>query len=293
MDCLKPYYDKDKGALPCGKCLPCLIRRQNDWTFRIIKESETSVNNLFVTLTYEESKMPVSRSYTRRIKSYPYFETVQRESFGILQKRDIQLWIKRLRKALEPHRIRYFACGEYGPRTLRPHYHIILFGLPDLGRSSIKSIISTTWNRGFITISSMTHGRAAYVAKYCSASMELPEHLYDKRYRPFVLCSRRPALGSSYLSDSVVNFHRETLTTHCRLNGFSYAMPKYYKDRIFDDQMKADIKDKVDEWRLSEYEDYQSRYFEYDYCNPTTIKSQQRADWIRRHSAKLLKNRKI
>lgn len=294
MDCIKPYYDKDKGALPCGKCLPCLVRRQNDWTFRILRECENSTNTLFVTLTYEERKMPVSSVYSRRSLHNPFKkEEVKVDEFGILRKRDIQLWIKRLRKRLEPCRIRYFCCGEYGSRTFRPHYHVVIFNFPNLSSREIRDYIESSWDKGFVTVSKMTNGRAAYVAKYCSASMELPEHLRDKRFRPFVLCSRRPAIGAAYLTDSMVEYHRQTLNTHCRLNGYSYAMPKYYKDKIFDDQMKADIRDKVDKWRQSEYEDYQSRYQEYDFLNPTTIKSQQRLQWIRRTEDKLFKNRKI
>ena len=52
-----------------------------------------------------------------------------------LRKRDYQLFMKRLRKAFPNDKIRFYAAGEYGPKTLRPHYHAILFGLhlDDLG----------------------------------------------------------------------------------------------------------------------------------------------------------------
>ena len=44
----------------------------------------------------------------------------------ILKKSDFQKFIKRLRKDYD---IKYFACGEYGDKTLRPHFHAILFGV--------------------------------------------------------------------------------------------------------------------------------------------------------------------
>ena len=46
-----------------------------------------------------------------------------------LRKRDFQLFMKRLRKKYSDDRIRFYACGEYGSETFRPHYHAILFGL--------------------------------------------------------------------------------------------------------------------------------------------------------------------
>lgn len=290
MDCFNPYYDKEKGALPCGKCLPCLKRRQDDWSFRLQIENQHSINTLFVTLTYEEEKKPHATSYQRRVQSYPYWETVQTSKpFGTLSKRDLQLWLKRLRKSING-RIRYFACGEYGPKTHRPHYHVIIFNYPNVKKAYEE--INRSWNKGFITVKRITDGHFDYVAKYAAMSMDLPEHLRDKRYRPFILCSRRPAIGSQYLTDRMVTYHRETLATVGRLNGFKYSLPKYFKDKLFDDAMKADIKEKVDEYRRTAYTDYQSRYFEYDYkTNNESMVTQQRADWERRYRDKLFKSK--
>lgn len=53
-----------------------------------------------------------------------------------LNNRDIQLWKKRVRRQIDYHAGRkvdfgYMICGEYGPRTHRPHYHGLLVGLSD------------------------------------------------------------------------------------------------------------------------------------------------------------------
>ena len=44
-----------------------------------------------------------------------------------LRKRDLQLFIKNLRSYLPEYEIRYFASGEYGPETFRPHFHLLLY----------------------------------------------------------------------------------------------------------------------------------------------------------------------
>jgi hypothetical protein len=36
--------------------------------------------------------------------------------------------MKRLRKKIQPLKIRFFHCGEYGDKTRRPHYHALIFG---------------------------------------------------------------------------------------------------------------------------------------------------------------------
>lgn len=84
--------------IPCGQCQPCLISRANSWACRAYLESKQYENNCFVTLTYNNENIPKNRS---------------------LIKKDLQDFWKRLRKHLGGVKIRYLACGEYGPSTLR------------------------------------------------------------------------------------------------------------------------------------------------------------------------------
>lgn len=78
-------------------------------------------SSYFVTLTYDDLHVP--KSY------YPDPETGEAHTSFTLCKRDFQLWMKRLRKKFSDDKIRFFACGEYGGQTKRPHYHVIVFGL--------------------------------------------------------------------------------------------------------------------------------------------------------------------
>lgn len=109
MLCKSPYM---AGAIAfgCGQCLHCRISRARLWQYRQVLESFCHPFNCFVTLTYDDQHLPGSAS---------------------LEPRDLQLFLKRLRAAVAPHRVRFFAVGEYGEKNRRPHYHLSLFGLSE------------------------------------------------------------------------------------------------------------------------------------------------------------------
>jgi len=93
----------------CGQCMPCRINKQRVWAHRLELEATQHVHNCFLTLTYDDENLPKD---------------------GSLDAKALQDFIKRLRRRYEPLRIRYFACGEYGDLSWRPHYHAVLFGFP-------------------------------------------------------------------------------------------------------------------------------------------------------------------
>jgi len=106
-----------------------------------------------------------------------------RENPTVLVKEDAQKFLKRLRKALAPQKIRYLLCGEYGPKTLRPHFHIVLFGydFPNktLWKKTAKGFplyrddfLTDTWGHGLATISALTKETASYCALYASKGVK-------------------------------------------------------------------------------------------------------------------------
>lgn len=146
--CLKPF----QGQFPCGQCMPCRIARTSEWVTRMLDESEGK-DSCFITLTYGEGNLPEN---------------------GTLVKRDLQLFIKRLRKFVEPVKIKYFACGEYGSKNDRPHYHLIVVGWkpdplrcsrPD--RKNLSSVdIQDLWPFGINVVGSVTSDSIQYVVGY-------------------------------------------------------------------------------------------------------------------------------
>ena len=106
------------ALLPCGKCEYCRKQMAEQWATRIELEAKEWDDVIFLTLTYDDDHIP----YGEILKGY---RSIQRQT---VNKRDVQLFIKRLRKAYKKP-IKYFLAAEYGDRTKRPHYHAIVFGL--------------------------------------------------------------------------------------------------------------------------------------------------------------------
>lgn len=135
---------------PCGRCLPCRINKARIWQHRIILETKTNPVNVFVTLTYSDEFLPV------------------KDGIPILAKKDLQNYLKRLRRKFKNGSIRYFAVGEYGDNTNRPHYHLAIFGISSLHSAEIEN----AWNRaskqiGHVHIGEINQQSSRYIAGYC------------------------------------------------------------------------------------------------------------------------------
>ena len=154
----------------CSLCMACRIHRRQEITTRLLLEQRAHKSSIFCTLTYKNTP-----------------------ELNSLSKRDTQTFWKRLRFN-SGLKIRYFLCGEYGPKTDRPHYHAILFGAECTPHT--EELIHSSWGHGFISMSEMTNSRAAYVARYTVKKMTSPASFPDGREPEFGTMSKRPALGS-------------------------------------------------------------------------------------------------
>lgn len=282
MECIHPLALKGKGIVPCGKCLPCLARKRDAWVVRLKEELKTSSSCFFITLTYDDDHVPISY--------------VGDEKIQVLNKRDVQLWLKRLRKMIEPHKVRYFLTSEYGLKTFRPHYHLLLFNFPK--NFDIYETVVKTWKNGFVMVDKITDARIYYVAKYVTSPSLLPDYLLTKRNRPFTLSSRRGAIGCGYLTDAKVRYHRETLANYVTLRGgVKVALPRYYRDKIFDDDMKAILNEQSEQFRLAKNLEYERKNEKYYRDNPQVItvplQYQEAEQEMRRLKDKLYKQSKI
>lgn len=163
--------------LPCGKCSGCRIRKVNEWVIRMEWESEFWEYTYFLTLTYNDKNRPYE-----------------------LLSNDLTKFIKRLRRYLEyrfPNlsikKIKYFAAGEYGDKSGREHFHVILFTnwqIPDLvifktlktGIYQRSDIISKIWKNGFVVIAPALPESFAYVAYYATKSLAKPKINSELKY---------------------------------------------------------------------------------------------------------------
>lgn len=170
MLCRNPFV---KGALvvPCGQCLPCRVSRRRVWTHRLMLEAETcGSSSCFLTLTYRDPPVGPPR--------------------GNLDPRDVTLFLKRLRARVWPAQVRYYAVGEYGELTHRPHYHLALFGVGPEDELSCER----SWGRGFISVLPLCQKTAAYVVGYVTKKFDTGA--LPGRIPPFARMSTHPGLGA-------------------------------------------------------------------------------------------------
>lgn len=175
-------------GLPCGTCVACLLERSRQWAVRCTHEASLSESNCFVTLTYDDEHLPWASS---------------------LYGRDVQLFLKRLRKEFSDETIRYFLCGEYGERFGRPHYHLLLFGFDFsdkviLGSRRGQSIwrspcLERLWPYGRSEIGSVTFESAAYVARYVMKKQVKRDAVDELREPEFIRMSLKPGVGVPWI----------------------------------------------------------------------------------------------
>lgn len=213
-----------KIYVPCGKCPSCLKSKQGAWISRVYYELKNSEAANLVTLTYRNETVP-------RVIDYETGEELQS-----LRKRDVQLAIKKFRMRLfrrhEYVRFSYFLCGEYGPHTKRPHYHIIFFGLPN----HLIYQFCSQWQRDFgftnnrpinLTQGKSLYNTAKYVTKYSMKGIyELEEFkikkIHNPNYEPFKderkyltiypvvelpFRTMSKGIGLSYLTPAIIRYH--------------------------------------------------------------------------------------
>ena len=216
MSCDTPFYvmplaGLEKVPVPCGRCPPCKIRRVNGWVFRLLEEEKRSSNAHFVTLTYDTTHVPISE-----------------HGFMTLQKRDFQLYMKRLRK-LCPATLKYYAVGEYGSANNRPHYHAIIFNVHD------SVLFHDAWMLGAVHIGKVSGDSIAYTMKYIDKQSTKKLHVRDDRNREFSLMSK--GLGENYLTPETIDYHQQDISRLylMRHGGHKIALPRYYRNKIYDE----------------------------------------------------------
>jgi len=230
--CITPFQVRDKisnqwMALPCGKCPGCMKRRTSGWSFRLVKEGERAETALFVTLTYDTKYVPLTKN-----------------GFMTLNKRDIQTYMKRLRK-LSDKKLKYYVCGEYGSKRNRPHYHMIIF-------NADAEKVEHAWSQykagfgyvpyGTIYIGQVNEASIGYTLKYMQKPGKIPMHRNDDRVKEFSLMSK--GLGANYITDNMSKWHKNDLLNRMyvpMMDGKKIAMPRYYKDKIYSETQKLQI----------------------------------------------------
>lgn len=224
---LNPPIGSENLQIRCGKCLGCRTDHATGWARRCEHEASLwAPHNHFVTLTYDDEHLPPE---------------------GHLSKEDLRNFIKRLRKHAHGNRrspdgskrrpIRYFACGEYGETTGRPHYHIILFNLRlnDLKKESTdlysSRFLTDRWTLGGVRIAPFTGATANYIAQYHLKKIGQGNYDADGVYRPApkLWMSLKPSIGALWADKYTNDLQHGFMVTE---GGRKNAIPRYYTERI-------------------------------------------------------------
>lgn len=88
--------------------------------------------------------------------------------------RDLDLFLKRLRSYYPYEKLRYYAVSEYGPKSYRPHWHLLLFSNSEQFSKTILKNVSKAWSYGRCDASLSRGFAAPYVASYVNSFVALP-----------------------------------------------------------------------------------------------------------------------
>ncbi len=219
MACTHPIYLKEQDlVVPCGKCFYCRRKYVLQWSLRLTHELISYNNNaVFITLTYNDDNLPSDKS---------------------VNVRDVQLFIKRLRKYYPDRKLKYFAVSEYGSskKTFRPHYHLIVFGLScDNTKEAVFRMsgifTKNIWKKGFTTVKPVHENTIQYTVKYILKNtlrdnLKLIKFGYKSN---FSLKSK--GLGLNYLLENWTKF---VYVKHISYKKYLLGVPRFYRDKLIE-----------------------------------------------------------
>lgn len=211
----RPYGVAQVYLVPCGKCAFCQQARRDSWAFRIYHESATQkYPGWFLTMTYDERHVPRTNAGMLTLRFY-----------------DIQLYLKRLRK--QKYYAKYIAVGEYGAKTDRPHYHMLLW------TDAPVEFLEANWKSskdgsrmGSVHFGTLTAASSMYTLKYILQ----PKPMYRGREKPRAQFSR--FIGAEYMTQQVMEWHSGRDGTqepimYSWLDGKKRTLPRYYRNYLF------------------------------------------------------------
>lgn len=245
---------KEYIEIPCGTCLGCRLQYSHDWSIRCMLEMQEHKENCFVTLTYDDKNVP--KSFVQKVDELTGEVSYVREGQNYsLDKKDLQTFIRHLRQ--RGYKCRYYSCSEYGDTTLRPHYHLILFGYCPKDLKFYKKSkngdnhyhsqeLQEIWNKGEVIVGEATFESCAYVARYVmkKVSGKNKEFYELNGLEPEqVFMSRRPGIANNYYQA-----HKDTdlfLNEHFFVpskNGSKSCTPFRYFKKCYEQDYPGDLK---------------------------------------------------
>lgn len=264
-------------VVPCGQCIGCRLDKAKDWAGRCIQESKLWDSNYFLTLTYDDALTPVHdygvgfdpkrhrpsdgslmpyhlQLFWKRLRKWVFSKAPSEAKIAAFRRSSSAISPYRSGLGREPvyelvdgkktlvNGVRYFAAGEYGSQTQRPHYHAIVFNLeiPDLipaGRGAngdplwVSNILNDIWGHGRVIVGAVTFESAGYVARYTTKKIygAKSDEVYGSRIEPFSRSSNRPGVGANWFIKYADEVSRVGFVL---INGHRNPVPRYYLNKM-------------------------------------------------------------
>lgn len=319
MTCFNPYparvIQNDKtvkfyGFVPCGSCLACKIQKSSEWAMRLTHEYSVRKKGVFLTLTYDDEHLPENehlvkehlQKFFKRLRQY----LVRRIRDDLLDKKEYSCMsvaqVEKIAQKIFSGTLKYFACGEYGDKKDRPHYHAIILGYDKYDEYFVKAVKSSWKNCNWKVLEfnkvfgSVTYDSCRYVADYSFSKQSLKDYVkkgYFEEYdgkdefgnekKCYHMIKQPPfQLVSHGIGESFVNQYASELKNNetVRVHGVVRSLPKYYRNKLGlpktvtclnYDKGKEQLYDNYISSHLREFEDYK-KYKEHIY--DTTLKPQ-------------------
>lgn len=237
--------------LPCGKCISCRLENARQTAVRCVHEASLYEKNCFLTLTYSDENIGDNKLHYSHIQTfikdlrnerfskllgelYPgESQKTQREAFNSLPKEDREKW-------LDSIRIAFFVCGEYGEKTKRAHWHLLVFNWSpddgvrshqnDRGDVSFQSaLLAQMWPYGFSSFGTVTFESAGYCARYSAKKLvHGKDGTHD--YNPISRRSCKNAIGKKWIEKNWKDlFHTGYLVFKKGDEYIQCGIPRYYE----------------------------------------------------------------
>lgn len=262
-----PGLSRKYKFAPCGMCLECRNMRREEYTQRLKHEIQTSgYIASFVSLTYRDEELPLlSSRKVRFINSSSdeydyekcdslisqlegddeyenivlgkYFGSVPPAYGSTLSRKDISNFCDKLQKRFHrkfgKKRLKYIAVGEYGDDGHRPHYHLIIVGLP----CSERQMVYEAWNKGRVDVEPVGNGAIRYCLEYIDKQVYGANALYEYYgdfEPPFAHFSK--GIGADWIKANLSKFDKFGRIKFDD-SGKSYTLNPYYRRKY-----KFDVK---------------------------------------------------
>lgn len=268
MPCYSPGKTSSGQVVSCGGCNWCRLKYAGEWAVRITHEASCYRENCFITLTYDDKRLPEGYDLREGL-IYSHFQVdflkSLRDRCGGLTKVRHHNYGKICGKTGEPypefHRpIRFYVSGEYGEQRGRPHWHACIFNFDFSDKyfwrwrrfpNGVKypvyrsPTLEELWPYGNSEIGSVTYQSAGYCARYIMKKVRTKdEDKYIAAYRvtdpvtgqifdrkpEFCKMSTRPGIGSTWFQ----KFHSDVYPLdHVVLRDGRKVKPPRFYDKKF------------------------------------------------------------